>query len=87
MDRRRLASDSLTYPVPTEHCTPTGSADSFFSSVVTTPHHRCLVANMAWDCWVSARRMLTILGFWFVAQTALTSTSHVSLQLLRERRS
>ena len=36
-----------------------------FSFVVTTPHHRCSVANMAWDPLASVGRMLTIgLEFW-----------------------
>ena len=33
-----------------------------FSSVVTTPRHRCLVANMAWDPLASVGRVLTIVG-------------------------
>ena len=45
-----------------DHCTITGSADSFCFSV-TIPHHHCSVANMAWDRLVSVGRMLTILGF------------------------
>ena len=33
----------------TDHCTLTESADSLSLFVVTTPHHRCSVADMAWD--------------------------------------
>ena len=40
---------------------------AFFSYVVTTPHHRCSAANMAWDPMASFGRMLTILWFWLVA--------------------
>ena len=32
------------------------------SSVVTTPYHRCSVANMAWDPLASVRRKLAVLG-------------------------
>ena len=32
----------------------------------------------------SAARMLTILGFWLAAQTTLTFTAHISLQVWRE---
>ena len=42
---------------------PRGLLILLFLSAVTTPHHRCSVANMAWDRLVSAGRMLTILGF------------------------
>ena len=55
-----------------------------FSSVVTTPHHCCLVANMARDPMASVGRVLTIFGFWLMAQTALTFISHVSLQVYRK---
>ena len=51
-----------------------------FLFVVTTPHHRCSVANMAWDPLASVGRVPTILGFSSVAQTA---TLHVSLQVCR----
>ena len=52
-----------------------------FFYAVTTPHHRCLVGDMARDRLVSAGRMLTILGFWRVEQNAPTFISHVSLQV------
>ena len=54
------------------------SSDHF---VVTTPHHRCSVANMTWDRFVSFGDMLTILGFWFAVFTVLTFISHASLQV------
>ena len=45
-----------------DFCTLARSADSpLFSFVVTTPHHRCSVANMAWDPLASVGRVLTIL--------------------------
>ena len=56
----------------------------FFWFVVTTPHHRCSAANMAWDPLASVGRMLTVLGFCLAVQTALTLISHVSLQVYRK---
>ena len=55
-----------------------------FSSVVTTPLHRCKAANMAWDPKASVGGMLTMLGFWLAAQTALTFILHVSMQVYGE---
>ena len=43
-----------------------------FSFVVTTSHHCCSVANMAWDRLVSVGRMLTMWGFSLAVKTALT---------------
>ena len=40
-----------------------------FLLVVTTPHHRCSVANMAWDRLVSVGRMQAMLGIWLATQT------------------
>ena len=57
---------------------------SLFSYVATNPHHHCSVANMTWDPLASVRRMLTILEFWLVAQTALTFILHVSLKVYRK---
>ena len=54
-----------------------------FSSVVTTPHTRCSVANMAWDPLASVVNMLIMLEIWLAAQTALTIILHVSLQVFR----
>ena len=53
-------------------------------SVVITPHHRCLVANMAWDPVASHSLMPTIWGFWVAVKTALASISHVSLQVYKK---
>ena len=55
---------------------------SFF--VVTTPHHRCSVANMARDLLASDGLMPTIWGSRHAAQTALTFIWHVSLQVYRK---
>ena len=52
-----------------------------FLLVVTTRHHRCSVANMAWDPVASIGRMLTSEGFWVAVKTALEIISHVSLQV------
>ena len=66
----------------TDHCTLAESADSPLFTV-TTPHHLCSRANMAWDRLVSVGRMLTIFGFWRAGQTAPTFISHVSKQVKR----
>ena len=49
-----------------------------FSYVVTTPLHRCSVANMAWDPLAPVGRMLRISGSWLAALTAPTFILHVS---------
>ena len=54
------------------------------SSDVTAPHHRCSVANMAWDPLASVGRMRTIFGFWLVVQPAPTFISHVPLRVYRK---
>ena len=56
----------------------------FFSFAVTTPLHRCFAAYLAWERFVYAGLMLTILGVWLAAQTALTFILHVSLQVYRK---
>ena len=56
----------------------------FFSFVVTTPHHCCSTANVAWDPLASVGRMLTIFGFWLAAETALAFILKVSLQVCRQ---
>ena len=55
-----------------------------FLFVVTTPHHHCSVANMAWDRLVSVGRVLTILGFWLAVKTALTFISHASFDSVKK---
>ena len=52
--------------------------------VVTTPNHRCSVANVAWHPVASDGLMLTIMGFWLAVRTALTFISHVSLQVYKK---
>ena len=54
------------------------------SSDVTATHHRCSVANMAWDPLASVGRMRTSFGFWLVVQTAPTFISHVPLRVYRK---
>ena len=56
----------------------------FLSSDVIAPHHRCSVADMAWDPLASVGRMRTIFGFWLVVQTAPTFIPHVSLRVYRK---
>ena len=51
-----------------------------FLFAVTTLHHRCSVADVAWDRSVSVGRVMTILELWHVGQTAPTFISHVSLR-------
>ena len=43
-----------------DHCTLAGSADSPLFIAVTIPHHRCSVANKAWDPLASVGLMQTI---------------------------
>ena len=84
IDFKRLAHDSLIYPVSdstpiflwamffcqevTEHCALAGSADSPLFIGVTTPHHRGSVANMAWDRLSSVSRMPD--NFWVLSRGA-----------------
>ena len=44
--------------------------------VVTTPHYRCSVANMAWDLVASDGLVLTISGFWRAERTAPMFMTH-----------
>ena len=71
----------------TDQCTLTGSADFPLSPfVVTTPLHRCSVANMAWDPLASVGRMLTFFGVWLAALTALTFILRVSFAGVQKAR-
>ena len=46
------------------------------SSGVTSPHHRCSVANMAWDPLASVGRMRTI--FWILVRGANCTSVHLA---------
>ena len=102
INQKRLAPDSLIYPVPTtlpmcvswtmffcqdvaDHLTLTGSADYHLSLlVVTTPHRRCSVANVAWDLVAFDALMLTIWVVLLCGENCTNVHSHVSLQVCRK---
>ena len=55
-----------------------------FSDKMSRTTARFVVADMAWDLLASVGRMQTILRLWVAAQTALTFSSRVSLQVYRK---